>query len=183
MRSPWVYRVGAILLFFVAGIAIWMDAKLSMEWIEKTTNANKIVPHGAMALAFVNSVLCSSFGAIATNPLSWRILFVQSKKLAAIGDGQERLLNMIGYGMLGFFIFVRFIFIYGLDLISTHAATKNWFMAAGIVFSSDFALMLAVPQWMMNKAASVAIADFDSRIGYAASSRSRKTVDTSGYRE
>ncbi|HBE17067.1 MAG TPA: hypothetical protein DDW51_05510 [Cyanobacteria bacterium UBA11367] len=181
MRSPWVYRAGAIALMFAAGLAIWVDASLSREWIASATSADKVMPNLSTGIAFIIAVLASAFGAIATNPVSWRILFYQSKKVASINDAHERLLNLLGYGMLMLFVFGGFIFIYGVDLVSTYHKVKNIWLTIGIVFSGDLCLMLAVPLWQIGKAADATIREFDNQIGMS-SARGRKTVDTHGER-
>jgi hypothetical protein len=78
-----MYRFGAIALLFAGGLAVWVDATLSREWIAQTTNADKVFSGLSGGMAFIIAVLASAFGAIATNPLSWRILYMQSKRLAA----------------------------------------------------------------------------------------------------
>ena len=180
MRSPWIYRVGAIALMFAAGLAIWVDASLSREWIATATNADQVMPGLSTGIAFIIATLASAFGAIATNPVSWRILFYQSKKVAAINDNHERLLNLLGYGFLVLFVFGGFAFVYGLDLISTYYKVKNIWLTVGIVFSGDLCLMLAVPLWQIGKAASATIRDFDNQIGMPRSEP--RTVNADGKR-
>ncbi len=180
MRAPWMYRFGAIALLFAAGLAIWVDASLSREWIANTTNADQVLPGLSTGIAFIIAVLASAFGAVATNPISWRILYMQSKRLAAISDSNERLLTLLGYGMLTLFIFGGFVFVYGVDLVSTYHKVNNFWLTVGIVFFGDLCLMLAVPLWMISNAAKVALEEFDHRIGNARGAA--RTVNTQGQR-
>ncbi len=182
MRAPWMYRFGAIALLFAGGLAVWVDATLSREWIAQTTNADKVFSGLSGGMAFIIAVLASAFGAIATNPLSWRILYMQSKRLAAISDTNERLLNLVGYGMLSLFILGGFIFVYGVDLISTYHKVQNFWLTVGIVFFGDLCFMLAVPLWMLSSTAKVAIEEFDSKISDARNGGSGRTVNTQSRR-
>ncbi len=70
MRAPWMYRFGAIALLFAGGLAVWVDASLSREWIwiAQTTNADQVwsgLSGGiAFMLPFFNkwlAILVSSF--------------------------------------------------------------------------------------------------------------------------
>lgn len=180
MRAPWMYRFGAIALLFAGGLAVWVDASLSREWIAQTTNADQVWPGLSGGVAFILAALASAFGAVATNPVSWRLLYMQSKKLAGITDTNERLLNLVGYGMLSLFILGGFIFIYGVDLISTYHKVKNFWLTVGIVFFGDLCFMLAVPLWMLSITSKVAIDEFHSRMG--AVPGGQRTVNTSGRR-
>jgi hypothetical protein len=175
-----MYRFGAIALLFAGGLAVWVDATLSREWIAQTTNADKVFPGLSGGMSFILATLASAFGAIATNPFSWQILYMQSKKLAAISDTNERILNLIGYGFLSLFILGGFIFVYGVDLVSTFHKVRNFWLTVGIVFFGDLCFMLAVPLWMLSSTAKVAIEEFDSKIGNARGGQ--RTVNTNGRR-
>jgi hypothetical protein len=175
-----MYRFGAIALLFAGGLAVWVDASLSREWIAQTTNADQIWSGLSGGMAFILAALASAFGAVATNPVSWRILYMQSKRLAAISDTNERLLNLVGYGMLSLFILGGFIFVYGIDLISTYHKVKNFWLTVGIVFFGDLCFMLAVPLWMLSTTSKVAIEEFHNKMG--ATPGGQRTVNTQGRR-
>ncbi len=181
MRAPWMYRFGAIALLFAGGLAIWVDASLSREWIANTTKADQVFPGLSGGMAFIIATLASAFGAIATNPVSWRILYMQSKRLAGINDTNERLLNLIGYGMLSLFILLGFIFVYGVDLISTYHRVQNFWLTVGIVFFGDLCFMCAVPLWMLSTTSKVAIDEFHEKMSKA-SGGTQRTVNTQGRR-
>lgn len=180
MRAPWMYRFGAIALLFAGGLAVWVDASLSREWIATTTKADLVFPGLSGGMAFILATLASAFGAIATNPVSWRILYMQSKRLAAISDTNERILNLVGFGFLSLFILGGFIFVYGVDLISTYHKVKNFWVTVGIVFFGDLCFMLAVPLWMLSTTSQVAISEFYSKMGAAPGGQ--RTVNTQGRR-
>lgn len=180
MRAPWMYRFGAIALLFAGGLAVWVDASLSREWIATTTKADQVFPGLSGGMAFILATLASAFGAVATNPVSWRILYMQSKRLAAISDNNERILNLIGFGFLSLFILGGFIFVYGVDLISTYHKVQNFWVTVGIVFFGDLCFMLAVPLWMLSTTSEVAINEFYSKMG--ANPGGQRTVNTQGRR-
>lgn len=158
MRSPWMYRLGAFLLFFAGGLATWIDATLSKGWIENVTQADKTMPGLSMGMAFILATLANAFGAIATNSESWKFLYIKSKELAAIADPHERMLVIIGNGVVSLIVLVGFVFVYGTDIVSTQASVGNFWLAVSIVFGSDLCFMLAVPLWLMSKSAARAIA-------------------------
>ena len=164
MRAPWMYRLGALLLLFAGGLAIWFDASFSRAWIAEVTGADKVMPGMSTGLAFILAVLASSFGAIATNPVSWRLLYLKSKRLAAITDAHERLLNILGNGVVALIILGGFVFVYGTNIISTQHQVKHFWLAVAIVFGSDLCFMLAVPLWLLSKASSIAIEEFHSTV-------------------
>ena len=150
MRTPWMYRVGSLLLLFAGGLAIWIDASYSFDWINDNIGTTESVSSG---LAFILAVLASSFGALITNPQSWLLVFTQTKELAGIANENERLLNIFGFGLTALFLFAIFIAVYVINLVSNHAKTGNWFGAILICFASDAAFMLAMPLWFMAKSA------------------------------
>lgn len=150
MRSPWMYRAGALMLLFAGGLAIWIDAGYSYDWIAKNIGTSHEI---SMGLAFILAVLASSFGALVTNPQSWLLVFSHTRELAGIYNEYERLLTVMGYGLTALFLFAIFMAVYVINLVSNHAKTGNWFGAILICFASDAAFMLAMPVWFMSKAA------------------------------
>ena len=62
MRSPWMYRFGAILLIFAGAMAISIDAKFSQQWISDMTGADTLMPGLAGKMAFILATLASAYG-------------------------------------------------------------------------------------------------------------------------
>ncbi|HIK27966.1 MAG: hypothetical protein N3E45_17045 [Oscillatoriaceae bacterium SKW80] len=150
-RSHWLLRIGTLLCYFGGGLATFIDAHLSREWIASTTGADKVMPGLSLGLAFVVAVLASAFGAVFTTPWSWKIIFMESKRIARISNRNERSLTVLGVGVIGIFLTIGLIAIYGVDIVSTQAQiakyakspSEAWFVALLIVFSSDVCFLLA----------------------------------------
>jgi hypothetical protein len=142
-RAGWLLRIGMFLCYFAGGVAIWIDAKFSHEWIARYTLADKLMPDLSLIMAFVVAVVVSAFGAIITAPYSWQILFAQAQKVAGINNPNERGLFMLGYCLLSGFLLLSAAGVYALDLLSTYFATKNFALAIAIVFAGDVCFLLA----------------------------------------
>lgn len=180
MRSPWMYRTGAILLVFAGGMAISIDAMFSQQWVAEVTGADQLMEGLSMKMAFIMATLASAFGAVITNQDSWLFLYAQSRSIAAIADENERLLRLIGNGVVTLIILVGFSTVYAFDLISTHATVKNWVLTFAIVFSSDLCFMMAVPLWLLSKGAKSKLDEIDAKL--SGFSGHTQTVNTSGRR-
>ena len=150
-RSTWLLKTGMFLCYFAGGIAIWIDAKFSQEWIAQFTNADRIMPDLSLLIAFTNAVIVSAFGAIVTAPYSWQIIFAQAQKVAGINNPNERGLFAFGYCLLGSFLLLAAAGVYGLDLLSTYHSTKNIALAIAIVFTGDVCFLLANVLGIMSK--------------------------------
>lgn len=174
MRAPWMYRMGAILLFFGAGVATCIDAHYSYDWVRQHIAVYQWVATG---LCFVLAVLASAFGALLTNFTSWLILFAHAIDLANIDDPHQRLLVQIGQGLTGLFLAMIFIAVYAINLLSNAYKTGNWFAAIFICFASDASLMLAGPLWRMAKGSKARGQVLDVMLGGQSRPRSHKTVD------
>ena len=177
MRSPWLYRFGALLLVFAGFMAISIDANFSRQWIADLTGADELMPGLATKMAFIMAVLASAFGAVATNQDSWLFLYTQSRAIAAIADENERLLRLIGNGIVTLIILVGFATVYAFDLISTHATVQSWILTFAIVFSSDLCFMLAVPLWLLAKGTKSKIDELNAKL--SGHTGHTKTVNTS----
>lgn len=162
MRSPWIYRAGALALLFAGGLAIFIDASYSYDWIAKNIGTSQSV---SQALSFILATLASSFGGLITNPESWKLVFSNTKELATIDSPNERLLTLVGYGMTVTFLVLIFTSVYMLNLVSNYAKTNSWFAAILICFSSDACLMLAMPLWFLSKASKKKSDELESRLG------------------
>lgn len=173
MRSPWMYRAGALSLLFAGGLAIWIDAGYSYDWINANIGTSESVSTG---LAFILAVLASSFGALVTNPQSWLLVFAQTKELAGISNENERLLTLMGFGITALFLFVIFMAVYVINLFSNYQKTNSWMGAIMICFASDAAFMMAMPLWFMAKAARKKAQELEDALGD--NSTQRKTVNT-----
>ncbi len=150
-RSHWLLRIGAILCYFGGGLATFIDAHLSRGWIASTTGGDKVIPGLSLGLAFIVAVLASGFGAIFTTPWSWKIIFMESKRIARISDKNERALTILGVAVIGVFMTIGLIGIYGVDIVSTQAqlvkaakrASDAWVVSVMIVISSDICFLVA----------------------------------------
>lgn len=150
-RSHWLLRIGTILCYFGGGLATFIDAHLSKGWIASSTGADKVIPGLSLGLAFIVAVLASGFGAIFTTPWSWKIIFMESKRIARIPNRNERALTIIGVVVILVFLTLGLIAIYGVDIVSTQAQIaanakspyQAWFIALVIVFSSDICFLVA----------------------------------------
>ena len=158
-----------LLCYFAGGIAVWIDAKFSQEWIAKFTNADAIMKDLSLLIAFTNAVIVSAFGAVVTAPYSWQIIFAQAQKVAGINNRNERGLFVLGYCLLGGFLLLAAAGVYALDLLSTYYSTKNIVLSIAIVFTGDVCFLLANVLGIM------------SQVGGLASG-SNRTVDTSARR-
>lgn len=174
MRTPWMYKMGAILLLFAAGLAVFIDAHYSYDWVRQHIAVNDQIATG---LCFILAVLASSFGALLTNASSWLILFAHTIDSANIDNPHQRLLNQLGYGIVSLFLAVIFIAVYAINLLSNAHKTGNWFAAILICFASDAALMLSGPLWTMAKASKVRGQQLDVMIGGQSRTRSHKTIE------
>lgn len=174
MRAPWMYRMGAILLLFAAGLAMVIDSQYSYDWVRQRIAVNDQIAAG---LCFILAVLASSFGALLTNASSWLILFAHTIDSANIDNPHQRLLNQIGYGLTALFLAIIFIAVYAIDLLSNAHKTGNWFAAILICFASDAALMLSGPLWTMAKASKARGQQLDVMIGGQSRTRSQKTIE------
>lgn len=169
-RSSWLLRIGMFLCYFAGGLATWIDAKFSQEWIAKFTNADAIMDDLSLLIAFTNAVIASAFGAIVTAPYSWQIIFAQAQKVAGINNRNERGLFVLGYSLLGGFLLIAAAGVYTLDLLSTYYSTKNIALAIAIVFTGDVCFLLANVLGIM------------SQVGSIGSGASGRTVDTTARR-
>lgn len=174
MRAPWMYRAGAIMLLFSAGIAMVIDAHYSYDWVIEHVAINSQI---AIGLCFVLAVLASSLGALLTNASSWLILFAHTIDSANIQNPYQRLLNTFGYGTMVLFLGMMFIVVYAINLLSNAHRTGNWFAAILICFASDGALMLVGPLWTMSKGSKARGQHLDAMLGGQSRARSHKTIE------
>ncbi len=142
-RSHILLSIGCLLCYFGGGLALFIDAHLSRQWLATVTKADTILPNLSLALAFIVAVLASGFGAVFTAPFSWKIIFMESKRIAKITNKHERLLTLLGVAVVGSFMSIGLVAVYGIDIISTQAQVKNLYLAMTIVFSSDICFVLA----------------------------------------
>lgn len=175
-RSHILLGIGSWLCYFGGGLAMFIDAHLSRQWLADTTGADKIIPNLSLALAFIVAVLASGFGAVFTAPFSWKIIFMESKRIAAINNRHERLLTLLGVAVVGTFMSIGLVAVYGIDIISTQAQVKNWYLAATIVFSSDICFVLANLLGFMSLTAREQALEFTGSFG---TTRFKDTVNVS----
>lgn len=169
-RAGWLLRIGMFLCYFAGGIAVWVDAKFSHQWIRYHTNADRIMPDLSLIMAFLVAVIVSAFGAIITAPYSWQILFAQAQKVAGISNRNERGLFLLGYCLLAGFLLLAAGGTYALDLLSVFDSTKNIALAIAIVFAADVCFLLAnvlgvmaQVSWMMGGSQSRTTVDSTAR--------------------
>ncbi|NEP03081.1 MAG: hypothetical protein F6K58_31440 [Symploca sp. SIO2E9] len=158
MRTPWMYRAGALLALFAGFVAVSVDASFSLDWIKLNIPTDGDTEK---LLAFVLCVLASSFGALVTNPQSWALLFTGTQALARIRDENQRLLTMFGSGLTVLFMFAIFVAVYGTDLLSNYSQTGSWFASVFICFASDACFMMVPFLWNLSRAASLRIQELE----------------------
>lgn len=176
-RSHLLLRIGCILCYFGGGLALFIDAHLSRQWLASVTRADAIIDGLSLALSFIIAVLASGFGAIFTAPFSWKIVFHESKRIAGIGNRHERLLTLLGIAIVGCFMSIGLIAVYGIDIVSTQAQVNNWYLALTIVFSSDICFVLANILGFMSLAAKAQAVDLTGSL--MGGRTVRDTVNTS----
>lgn len=178
-RSAWLLKIGCFLLYFGGGLMTYVDAHLSQGWIARMTNADKVMPHLSLGMAFAIAVLASGFGAIFTAPYSWQIIFMECERIANIRNENRRLLAMAGASFLGIVLLIGTITIYSVDILSTNAQVKNLSLAILIVFSADLCFLLANILGYMEKVAKANASEFEmAMFGHS----SPRTVDVNGRR-
>ncbi|NET08262.1 MAG: hypothetical protein F6K09_00965 [Merismopedia sp. SIO2A8] len=174
MRTPWMYRAGALFALFAGLVAVSVDASFSLDWIQLNIPTDSDTEK---LLAFVLCVLASSFGALVTNPQSWALLFTGTQALARIQDENQRLLTMLGSGLTVLFMFAIFVAVYGTDLISNYSQTGSWFASVFICFASDACFMMVPFLWNLGRAATLRIQELEDAFYRGGSSTSADNKD------